>query len=201
MSRRRNCRPGSPSGTHCRPTPHLRDGGRYRRRRHGSFIVDGTRVVAVPQRAHWQPLEYNALHGGIERWFEPLPAALVNDAAWATLLAALGGCASAPARRPALVRRGASLSHRHRRRRHRPAHARRRAPRRRRPGGGDPGGAAQRQGRRDARLRCARPAGPALHAGRAVERAAARRCTRRSTRPRRSSRRMRAIRRSATRWC
>jgi hypothetical protein len=75
--------------------PHLRDGGRYRRRRHGSFIVDGARVDAVPQRAHWQPLEYNALHGGIERWFEPLPAALVNDAAWAALLGALGGCASA----------------------------------------------------------------------------------------------------------
>jgi hypothetical protein len=76
------------------PDPHLRDGGRYRRRRHGSFVVDGTQVAAVAQRAHWQPLEYNALHGGIERWFEPLPAALVNDAAWTALLAALGRCAS-----------------------------------------------------------------------------------------------------------
>ena len=37
------------------PDAHLRDGGRYRRRRHGSFIVDGTPVAAVPQRAHWQP--------------------------------------------------------------------------------------------------------------------------------------------------
>ena len=48
---------------------HLRDGGRYRRRRHASFIVDGARVDLVPQRAHWQPIEYNALHGGLERWF------------------------------------------------------------------------------------------------------------------------------------
>ena len=75
--------------------PHLRDGGHYRKRRHGSFIVDGTQVEAVPQRAHWQPLDYNALHGGIERWFEPLPDTLLRDAAWAQLLGALGGCASA----------------------------------------------------------------------------------------------------------
>jgi hypothetical protein len=74
---------------------HLRDGGRYRRRRHGSFIVEGAQVAAVPHRAHWQPVAYNALHGGFERWFEPLEAGLVSDPAWSRLLAALGGCASA----------------------------------------------------------------------------------------------------------
>ena len=26
----------------------------------------------VPHRAHWQPTEYNALHGGMERWFDPM---------------------------------------------------------------------------------------------------------------------------------
>jgi hypothetical protein len=77
------------------PDAHLRDGGRYRRRRHGSFIVDGVSVSAVPQRAHWQPVAYNALHGGIERWFEPLPEELVGDDGWTRLLAALGRCASA----------------------------------------------------------------------------------------------------------
>ena len=77
------------------PDAHLRDGGRYRRRRHGSFVVDGAEAAVVPQRAHWQPLAYNALHGGIERWFEPLPEALVGDPAWTRLLAALGRCASA----------------------------------------------------------------------------------------------------------
>jgi hypothetical protein len=76
------------------PDPYLRDGGRYRRRRHGSFVVDGDRVSAVRQRAHWQPTDYNALHGGFERWFEPLPDALSADRAWAPLLAGLGGCAS-----------------------------------------------------------------------------------------------------------
>jgi len=74
---------------------YLRDGGRYRRRRHGSFIVDEIAVAGVPHRAHWQPVEYNALHGGIERWFEPLPPALVDDPAWSRLLGALGRCASA----------------------------------------------------------------------------------------------------------
>jgi hypothetical protein len=77
------------------PDAHLRDGGRYRRRRHGSFIVNGAEVCAVPPRAHWQPLAYNALHGGIERWFEPLPDALTADAAWNQLLGSLGRCANA----------------------------------------------------------------------------------------------------------
>ncbi len=71
------------------PDQHLRDGGRYRRRRHGCLIVDSTRITPVPHRAHWQPVEYNALHGGIERWFEPLPQSLVDDPAWARLLAGL----------------------------------------------------------------------------------------------------------------
>ena len=75
------------------PDPHLRDGGRYRRRRHGCFQVTTQRVVAVPHRAHWQPLEYNALHGGIQRWFEPLAAELVADPAWTRLLQGLAGVA------------------------------------------------------------------------------------------------------------
>ncbi len=74
------------------PDNFLKDGGRYRRRRHGCFVVStqgqGT-VQAVPHRAHWQPVEYNALHGGIERWFEPLPPAMVSHAAWPRLLVAL----------------------------------------------------------------------------------------------------------------
>jgi hypothetical protein len=75
------------------PDEHLRDGGRYRRRRHGCFVVDGSRVDAVPHRAHWQPVEYNALHGGFERWFAPLPPALLADPAWPALLVGLAGVA------------------------------------------------------------------------------------------------------------
>jgi hypothetical protein len=75
---------------------YLRDRGHYRRRRHGCFVVEGADVVAVARRAHWQPIEYNALHGGIERWFEPLDEPLVASLAWARLLAWLGA-ASVPA--------------------------------------------------------------------------------------------------------
>ena len=75
------------------PDPHLRDGGRYRRRRHGCFVVEAGHARAVAHRAHWQPVEYNALHGGYERWFEPLAPALAADAQWAGLLASLAGVA------------------------------------------------------------------------------------------------------------
>jgi hypothetical protein len=74
---------------------HLRDGGRYRRRRHGCFIADGDVLQPVPHRAHWQPVQYNALHGGIERWFEPLDPALASDPAWRELLLGLGHRATA----------------------------------------------------------------------------------------------------------
>jgi len=77
------------------PDTYLRDGGRYRRRRHGCFVVDGDSVEPVPRRAHWQPVEYNALHGGIERWFEPLDARLADAAVWARLLRAVCARASA----------------------------------------------------------------------------------------------------------
>jgi hypothetical protein len=74
---------------------YLKDGGHYRRRRHSCFVVDGAHVTQVPHRAHWQPLEYNALHGGMQRLFEPLPGALVQQVAWPRLLAWLGRVASA----------------------------------------------------------------------------------------------------------
>jgi hypothetical protein len=77
------------------PDAHLKDGGRYRRRRHSCFEVVGDTVTQVPHRAHWQPVEYNALHGGMERWFEPLAPDMVQQAAWAQLLQWLGAVSSA----------------------------------------------------------------------------------------------------------
>jgi hypothetical protein len=76
------------------PDTHLRDGGRYRLRRHGSFVIEGERVTPAPHRAHWQPVEYNALHGGIERWFEPIEPALLAEPLWPRLLAMLADRAS-----------------------------------------------------------------------------------------------------------
>lgn len=85
------------------PDRWLRDGGRYRRRRHGSFLVDPAdgRCELAPHRAHWQPVDYNALHGGIERMFDPLEPGLVADPAWSRLLLGLGAVfeAVAPAGR------------------------------------------------------------------------------------------------------
>ncbi|MCW5653471.1 2OG-Fe dioxygenase family protein [Hydrogenophaga sp.] len=73
---------------------YLKDGGRYRSRRHSCFVVEGREVQQVPHRAHWQPLEYNALHGGMQRWFEPMAAATVALPVWSRLLARLGEAAS-----------------------------------------------------------------------------------------------------------
>ena len=74
------------------PDAWLRDGGRYRRRRHSCFVheVAAAHVEQVPHRAHWQPVDYNALHGGIERMFEPMEASICADPAWGRLLHRLG---------------------------------------------------------------------------------------------------------------
>lgn len=71
------------------PDEYLKDGGHYRRRRHSCFVTKGERLAQVPHRAHWQPLEYNALHGGMERWFEPMTGDVVARPAWTRLLQAM----------------------------------------------------------------------------------------------------------------
>jgi hypothetical protein len=76
------------------PDAYLKDGGKYRKRRHASYVIDPTAVQAVPHRAHWQPVEYNALHGGMQRWFEPVEPA-THTPAWHALLRWLAGLASA----------------------------------------------------------------------------------------------------------
>ena len=76
------------------PDAYLKDGGRYRRRRHASFVAEGGSLAQAPHRAHWQPLEYNALHGGMQRWFEPVQPQVVAQPAWTRLLLALADVAS-----------------------------------------------------------------------------------------------------------
>ncbi len=71
------------------PDAYLKDGGKYRKRRHASYQIDGMGVQPIAHRAHWQPLEYNALHGGMERWFEPIVPA-THTSAWHALLAWMG---------------------------------------------------------------------------------------------------------------
>lgn len=90
------------------PDLYLRDGGRYRRRRHACYIARPSAsavapgregeptvgLVDVAHRAHWQPVQYNALHGGMERWFEPVAAATSQCPAWRLLLTRLAQLAS-----------------------------------------------------------------------------------------------------------
>ncbi|MCB1980061.1 MAG: 2OG-Fe dioxygenase family protein [Burkholderiaceae bacterium] len=71
------------------PDDYLRDGGRYRSRRHGCFDMQAGAWAPVAHRAHWQPLEYNALHGGIERWFAPITAPTLAQPVWGALLVRL----------------------------------------------------------------------------------------------------------------
>lgn len=73
---------------------HLKDGGRYRRRRHSSFVHESGTLAQVPHRAHWQSLDYNALHGGMARWFEPILDITLHQPAWPKLLSALATTAN-----------------------------------------------------------------------------------------------------------
>ena len=52
---------------------YMGDGGRYRFRRHATFVADGAgSLERLAQAPHYQGLDYNPLNGGIARWFEPV---------------------------------------------------------------------------------------------------------------------------------
>lgn len=68
------------------PDNFLKDGGRYRRRRHASFIVHDSVIEQVAHRPHYQPLEYNALHGGMLRLFDPMLAQIIEQPVFGQLL-------------------------------------------------------------------------------------------------------------------
>lgn len=81
------------------PDPHLRDGGSYRARRHASLRLDAEScaIVEQVQRPHWQPLDYNALHGGFERQFAQVEIQALADPALTSMISGLArlfaGCA------------------------------------------------------------------------------------------------------------
>ncbi len=68
---------------------YLKDGGNYRKRRHSCFIAKDGELQPVPHRVHWQSLDYNALHGGMQRWFEPIEPTVVAKGVWTKLLLGL----------------------------------------------------------------------------------------------------------------
>lgn len=77
------------------PDPYLKDGGHYRRRRHASLVVRAGEARLAAHRAHFQPPEYNALHGGMERWFSPMRAELVESAFFTRLVLSVATLCSA----------------------------------------------------------------------------------------------------------
>jgi hypothetical protein len=63
----------SESWEHLELDPYMADGGRYRRRRHAVYAATRTGPIRrEPHQPHYQSLDYNPMHGGIERWFEPI---------------------------------------------------------------------------------------------------------------------------------
>jgi hypothetical protein len=69
---------------------YMADRGRYRRRRHAAYSVETAGpILRKPHQPHYQTVEYNPLHGGIERWFEPIEQEIGEGP---SLLAILGFC-------------------------------------------------------------------------------------------------------------
>lgn len=69
------------------PDPYLAAKGRFRRRRHATFsaLARGD-VTLEPHQPHFQALQYNALQGDIERWFEPIVDTVVHGNSLRTVL-------------------------------------------------------------------------------------------------------------------
>jgi hypothetical protein len=66
---------------------YMADGGRYRRRRHATFVADVSGIRRAPHQPHYQTVDYNPLNGGIARWFEPVEEATAASSTMATILA------------------------------------------------------------------------------------------------------------------
>jgi hypothetical protein len=72
---------------------YMGDGGRYRRRRFGVWRADKTSTIVTrqPHQPHWQGLDYNALNGGVERWFAPITEAAGKGHSLSTILGFCNG--------------------------------------------------------------------------------------------------------------
>jgi hypothetical protein len=69
---------------------YMADGGRYRKRRHATFgAAAGEPIGRGPHQPHFQSRDYNALNGGIARWFDPV---LPETAAGPSLTTILSTC-------------------------------------------------------------------------------------------------------------
>ena len=75
---------------------YMADGGRYRKRRHAAFrAVEGGAIkggavaggfTRKPAQPHYQSRDFNALNGGIARWFEPMLPAVADGPAFGAIM-------------------------------------------------------------------------------------------------------------------
>lgn len=69
------------------PDTYLAAKGRQRRRRHAVFHARASGPFErQPHQPHYQSLDYNALQGGLERWFAPLEPAVAEGPALQAIL-------------------------------------------------------------------------------------------------------------------
>ncbi len=65
---------------------YMADGGRYRKRRHAAFRAGAEGISRKPDQPHYQSRDYNALNGGIARWFEPIAESVAETASFQSIL-------------------------------------------------------------------------------------------------------------------
>lgn len=67
---------------------YMADGGRYRKRRHAAFGARaGEPIHRKPHQPHYQSRDYNALNGGVERWFAPVLPEIAGGSCMTAILA------------------------------------------------------------------------------------------------------------------
>jgi hypothetical protein len=67
---------------------YMADGGRYRRRRYAAFSAGPGGLRRKPHQPHYQSRDYNALNGGVARWFEPIRPEIAAHPAMIAILQA-----------------------------------------------------------------------------------------------------------------
>jgi hypothetical protein len=66
---------------------YMADRGRYRKRRHAVYAAAADGAIArQPHQPHFQSLEYNPLHGDIERWVAPIAPKIGDGPSMRTIL-------------------------------------------------------------------------------------------------------------------
>lgn len=76
------------SWNNLRVDDYMRDGGRYRKRRHATLsALPSSRLFQVePHRPHFQSLQYNHLNGGVARHYEPIEKDILRGATMSALI-------------------------------------------------------------------------------------------------------------------